>query len=1054
MRNLGRFFLLVPLACIAGATVPGSVSVAGADEGRAAVVREAMMGLYIHGVTEDLARGLLGPDDVPILIELLHEPSFPRRDNVVTFLAMLDDGDATGDLLAFMVDPPADVDVPEELRAHLAAPQALGYIAKRGDPRALEALLDLTRHGGEGGAYLGGARRCSHRGLVDDVLESAMRGLALTGKPMARQRLKDIARGTIAPRPRGRDLGRAASREMDLFDATGVPRLTRGTGAASRSQADPRGGAPLDGHVTLDGPGTVDTPADVAPPLNVPQPDVDRDFIPGGRPNLTYATGINYANHIAVPNKMTNEQLDRVLRIGTEVVGREDYPGDVACCVTFERDGPAWTITEPGTDYITDSLDLILIMGDPLTRVKIVNAIHWCGAPVLNALGCSTVGTPTMVLVRGSGPFDEALLWMHEYGHNTGLGHYTDRSLIMYQYLAGGSGLTQAHCEIFQAPKCNCSVAGLWYSTRADILPVATGICADTDGDLIHDMADNCPFEDNFHQADAEWDSQGDLCDVDDDNDGIEDLADCRSFNLEVWAAPGEATDLQVTQNTLGTLLSWSAPASLGGTPGSIRYDALLASGAQEFDGTSLHCMESDAGPDTVATTTLRTLWDGDGSSLQGRFGASVSAAGNVNGDAYDDVIVGSPGYTGVLQLEGLVEVGYGSPSGPGAFWIYRSNIEIGLLGVSVSGGGDFNNDGYDDVIVGAVNTQAMAFYGSATGLGAPGWTAPSGSSPVAVVGDVDNDSYDDVVIGVPDLPDAGGALLYRGSASGLSTTPDAWNPAGETAGAGFGVAVAGAGDVNNDGYADVVVGAPNGGNVESLEGLVYVFLGSAAGLSATPHRVLEVNQASASFGLSVASAGDVNNDGYDDVIVGAKEYDVDQNNEGAAFVFFGSAGGIDPTVGTPLHGDRANADFGVSVSSAQDFNSDGYDDLIVGAGTTNNGLTSAGRAYVYLGSQLGPMLFQKIEGDQANGQMGSAVAGIDDTNDDGFPEVAAGAPFYDARTTNAGRLIVKAGQPGPDPPPGGIFYFLVRAENDCREGPAGFDSSGSLISASGCLAF
>jgi len=1046
MRCLGRLFPLLPLACIAAATVHGSISAAGADEGRAAVVREAMMGLYIHGVTEDLARDVLVLEDVPLLIELLHEPSFPRRDNVVSFLAMLDDGSATGDILAFMVDPPADVDVPEELRAHLAAPQALGYFAKRGDRRALETLLELTRQGGEGGAYLGGARRSSNRGLVDDVLESAMRGLALTGNPIARQRLQAIARETVAPRPNGRDLGRAASREMELYDETGSVRRQRpDAGAASRSTTGARVAA--DGP-TLDWSGTLEMPhTNDAASLEVLRPDLDRVFWLGIRPDLTYETRLTYANHLAVPNKMTNEQLDKVLTNGTQMVGREDYPGDVACCVTIARSGPAWTFTDPGWDYITTQEELWSVLHLEAARVKVVNAIHF---PALNVLGVASVALPGMIVVRGSNPHDEANIWMHEYGHNTGLGHTDDPGHIMYMY-TGGNGLTQEHCNFFQAPRCVCSTNV--YPSRGAVLPVPIGHCADTDGDLVHDLADNCPLEDNVHQADADFDGQGEPCDADDDNDGTEDLADCRSDNFEVWAAPGEATDLQVT-NTFGTLLSWSAPASLGGLPGSIRYDALQASGAQEFDGASLHCVESDAGPDTIAATTLQTLWVEDGSFLQGRFGASVSAAGNVNGDAYDDVIVGSPGYSGGLELQGRVDVALGSQYGKGALWIYKPNVELVQVGVSVSGGGDFNNDGYDDVIVGAENIEATAFYGSATGLSAPGWTAPSGSSPVAVVGDVDNDSYDDVVIGAPGAPDAGGAFLYRGSATGLSTTPEAWNPVGETAGASFGAAVAGAGDVNNDGFADVVVGAPGGGNAESLEGLVYVFLGSATGLSTTPHRVLEVNQVSARFGWSVASAGDVNNDGYDDVIVGAKEYDVDQTDEGAAFVFFGSADGIDPTVGAPLRGDSANADFGVSVSSAKDFNGDGYDDLIVGAGTTSNGVTNAGRAYVYLGSQGGPILFQKIEGDQANGQMGSAVAGIGDTDGDGFSEVAAGAPFYDAATTNAGRVIVNAGQPGPDPPPGGIFYFLVRAENDCREGPAGFDSSGSLISASGCSPF
>ena len=1040
------------------------------------------MGLYIHGVTEDLARGLLEPGDVPILIELLQEPSFPRRDNIVAFLAMLDDGSATKDLLAFMVDPPADVDVPEELRAHLGAPHALGYFAKRGDPRALEALLELTRHGGEGGAYLGGARRCSHTGLVDDVLESALRGLAISGKPVARQRLQAIARGTVAPRNRGRDLSRAASREMDLFDATGVPRRARGAGVASRSPADPREAATLDRLGTLDGPGTYDAAVATAPPLAesyVPQPDLDRLFWPGIRPDFTYATGITYANAIAVPDKMTDARLDQILRLGTELLGREDYPGDVACCVTMERSGSAWAfsgydVINSDGDGITDLTYQIL----PHVRVKVINAINWCGGPIMNVLACGSVGTPGIIVVRVSDAFYEAFMWTHEYGHNTGLGHsFEDIKNLMYggygyNVAGAGPGLSQSDCDFFKAPTCNCN-SSIWPRSRADILPVAIGICADGDGDKVHDLADNCPFEGNFTQEDAEFDGQGDLCDADDDNDAIGDQSDCRPFDLNVWALPGEATGLMLTQGP-STTLAWNAPAIPGGTPSSPRYDVLRSGGAQGFSSSPV-CLRSDAGPDTTATASIlpATLWHGDGGGFRFRYGASVSTAGNINNDAYDDLVVGSPGFSDGSEQKGRVEVRLGSAGGPGFSWTYQPDFVYTALGTSVSGGGDFDNDGFDDIIVGAptyddgilvIGGAAFAFYGSSSGLpSSPDWSASGDAGgmffggAVAVAGDVDNDSYDDAIVGAPShtvgFASEGGAFLYRGSATGLSATPTSWVPVGGATGAQFGASVAAAGDVNNDGFADVIVGAPNAASGQAAEGLAYVFLGSAEGLGASP-QVLQVDQISAAFGCSVASAGDVNDDGYDDVIVGAKEYDVDQTNEGAAFVFFGSPGGIDPTVGTPLHGDRANADFGVSVSSARNFSDDEYDDLIVGAGTTNNGLTKAGRVYIYLGSEQGPMLFQTIEGDQEDGQMGSAVAGTGDTDGDGFSEVAAGAPNHDSRTANVGRLIVYSGVPGPDPPPGGIFYFLVRAENNCGAGPAGFDSSGSIISASGCSAF
>jgi hypothetical protein len=101
---------------------------------------------------------------------------------------------------------------------------------------------------------------------------------------------------------------------------------------------------------------------------------------------------------------------------------------------------------------------------------------------------------------------------------------------------------------------------------------------------------------------------------------------------------------------------------------------------------------------------------------------------------------------------------------------------------------------------------------------------------------------------------------------------------------------------VNGDGYADVIVGAPYYDNGETDEGRAYVYHGSAAGLSTAPNWIAESNQANALFGVSVGTAGDVNGDGYADVIVGAYEYDNGEDNEGRAYLYNGSAGGLSTT--------------------------------------------------------------------------------------------------------------------------------------------------------------
>jgi hypothetical protein len=166
-----------------------------------------------------------------------------------------------------------------------------------------------------------------------------------------------------------------------------------------------------------------------------------------------------------------------------------------------------------------------------------------------------------------------------------------------------------------------------------------------------------------------------------------------------------------------------------------------------------------------------------------------------------------------------------------------------------------------------------------------------------------------------------------------------------------FGISVATAGDVNGDGFSDVIVGAYLYDNGQTNEGQAFVYHGSAVGLSTTAAWTGESNQADALFGISVATAGDVNGDGFSDVIVGAWAFDNPHTDEGRAFVYHGSAAGLSITLAWTSESDQAFALFGISVATAGDVNGDGFSDAIVGAHRFDNGELDEGRAFVYYGN-------------------------------------------------------------------------------------------------------
>jgi hypothetical protein len=417
-------------------------------------------------------------------------------------------------------------------------------------------------------------------------------------------------------------------------------------------------------------------------------------------------------------------------------------------------------------------------------------------------------------------------------------------------------------------------------------------------------------------------------------------------------------------------------------------------------------------------------------------FGASVAGAGDVNGDGYADIVVGMPTPEGTPLLGGIVFVYYGGAGGVDSLGYSElaASDDGTQFGSSVAGAGDLNGDGYADVLVGAPGFDiteggnegaALVYFGGVKEFStvqdglveSNQGTAEMGFS-VGGAGDVNGDGYSDVIVGVPQFDNGqdneGAAFLYLGGQGAFDTSIDAMLESNQ-AGARLGWSVAGAGDVNGDGYADVVAGAINYANGQSNEGAAFVYFGGAGPFDTSADAQLESNQADALLGTSVSGAGDVNGDGYSDVIAGAMWFDNGQANEGAAFVYFGGPGAFDLVADAQLESNLALAESGTSVAGAGDVNGDGFADVIVGAPDFANGQSSEGVAFIYFG---GPGAFNTtpdatLERNFVDGELGYRVAGAGDVNGDGFGDVIIGDYRWTSGQENEGAAFVYFGGSG-----------------------------------------
>ncbi|MER2514003.1 MAG: hypothetical protein ABTQ25_16575 [Nitrosomonas ureae] len=337
-----------------------------------------------------------------------------------------------------------------------------------------------------------------------------------------------------------------------------------------------------------------------------------------------------------------------------------------------------------------------------------------------------------------------------------------------------------------------------------------------------------------------------------------------------------------------------------------------------------------------------------DGEAAYDKSGRSVSSAGDVNGDGFGDVIIGAAGADPNGNSSGSSYVVFGRASGFDAVMdlsgLHGSNgfrldgeAALDRSGRSVSSAGDVNGDGFGDVIIGASGADPNGRY--------------SGSSYV-VFGKT---SGFDAVMDLSGIDGSNGFRLDGEAAIDRS-----------------GRSVSSAGDVNGDGFDDVIIGAPYADPNGRYSGSSYVAFGRASGFDAAMDFSsldgsngfrLDGETISDYSGHSVSSAGDVNGDGFDDVIIGAPGADPNGSYSGSSYVVFGRASGFDAVMnlsnldssnGLRLDGEAAFDFSGHSVSSAGDMNEDGFDDLIIGAfGVDSNGDISSSSYIIFGRSDL-----------------------------------------------------------------------------------------------------
>ncbi|HND33952.1 MAG TPA: integrin alpha, partial [Myxococcota bacterium] len=354
-------------------------------------------------------------------------------------------------------------------------------------------------------------------------------------------------------------------------------------------------------------------------------------------------------------------------------------------------------------------------------------------------------------------------------------------------------------------------------------------------------------------------------------------------------------------------------------------------------------------------------------------FGWTLSGPGEVNGDVYDDFIIGGP----------LTDTSVGADAGmiyliPGAVAGYSANLSTFTY---VSGAAAGDQFGYD----------------------------------VALIGDVDGDTYSEFIVGAPyqDNPavDAGRVYFYYTPLSGSAQAADGILK-GEATLDHLGWAVAGARDLDGDGFDDFIVSAPDNDAVASAAGKAYLFLNPPSGTvnATTADAFFRGAAASDQLGYDLAMAEDINGDGTDDLIIGAPGNDDAGSGYGKAYLWWGEAFSgtyAASSADESIVGTYTNDGIGYRVAGAGDINQDGYGDVLAAGPLSSDFATNAGKVLYVHGPVTNRTPFIWM-GATANDEAGRGLAAVDDQDLNGFPEYAIGS--QDANANAYGEVYVRQG--------------------------------------------